>query len=66
MKKLLGTIFAALILLAFGSLNSTRVDAGPFLKQGHWVPLANGGAECMTHWWNNDCKVGDIREPGMQ
>lgn len=43
-----------------------EVEAEPFGNQGHWVPLANGGAECMTHWWLNQCKVGDIEEPGDQ
>jgi hypothetical protein len=66
MKKL---IFAGLTfcLILIGSLNVIKAEEpGPFLKQGHCVPLANGGAECMTHWWNNDCKVGDIQEPGSE
>ncbi|WP_338219384.1 hypothetical protein [Algoriphagus sp. oki45] len=66
MKKLiLAGIALGLIFVASGS-QTNEIQAGPFLKQGHWVSLSNGGAECMTHWWNNDCKVGDTRPPGNQ
>lgn len=46
------------------SLSSPQqVEAGPFGGQGHWVEQGDGSFLCMTHWWNNDCRVGDTK-PG--
>ncbi|SFO51281.1 hypothetical protein SAMN04488519_107240 [Algoriphagus ornithinivorans] len=62
MKKINFSGFAfALIFIAFASFSTSVEASGPFGSQGHWVNLGDGSQECMTHWWNNDCKVGDTR-----
>lgn len=64
MKKIL---FLGLILvlgLLSSNTETSEVQAGPFGKQGHWVPLGGGGYVCATHWWQNQCMVGDTRPPG--
>lgn len=66
MKKLILTATALVMILGASNTATMKVQAGPFLQQGHWIPLSNGGAQCMTHWWLNECKVGDVRTPGNQ
>ncbi|SDD16625.1 hypothetical protein SAMN04488104_101735 [Algoriphagus faecimaris] len=63
MKRILFEGTALAILLAFGGTFTTESNAGPFGNQGHWVTLGDGSEECLKHWWQNNCKVGDTR-PG--
>ncbi|MEP1088775.1 MAG: hypothetical protein ABJJ26_05445 [Algoriphagus sp.] len=51
--------FVFALALSFNMSDSQKVEAGPFLQQGHKVPVPNGGEVCMTHWWLNQCRVGD-------
>ncbi len=64
MKKVLSLGLVLVLVLLSSGTKTTEVKAGPFGKEGHWVPMGNGGYLCATHWWQNQCMVGDTRPPG--
>ncbi|MHA7128032.1 hypothetical protein [Algoriphagus namhaensis] len=53
-------VFVIMVLANIGLTQET--EAGPFLRQGHWVETIDGGRVCATHWWLNRCIIDQDEE----